>query len=212
MFDIKLNVPLKEALGELKEKAKDPLRKEIDTLLNNGYIPMKTLLKYHSEYWKNQIPMRQLLNPIEFQFKEKYQPGSTYSPEFKKQLETLKLKQEELDYQNMIKNERKTLQIIKEEGETLTPAQMNKQIKEQVTTIFNIFVSVISVVFAIWYWTGTSAHMPVHYRLLLCIFTGILVLVAEVVVYNSYLTKIDLAKSQEKKKKEQKKVLKKIVL
>ena len=67
-------------------------------------------------------------------------------------------------------------------------------------------------VVAIWYWTGSSSNLALHYRVITCLFFGILVLIAEVVVYNSYLNKIEDAKKRERTKKETKKVVKKIVL
>ena len=64
----------------------------------------------------------------------------------------------------------------------------------------------MSVAYAIWYWTETSWGLPLSYRVLLSVFFGILVLVAEVVVYMGYLNKIEDARTRERKKKEVKKL------
>lgn len=48
--------------------------------------------------------------------------------------------------------------------------------------------------------------------MILCLFFGILILVAELVVYNSYLRKISDAKEKERAKIEKKKVVKEIVI
>lgn len=90
----------------------------------------------------------------------------------------------------------------------MTPAQMNKEVKNHITTIFNILLSVASVSYAIWYWTDTSWKLDVSYRVLLSLFFGMLVLVAEVVVYLGYLNKIEEARVAERRKKEIKKVVK----
>ncbi|CCD27338.1 Vph2p NDAI_0K01470 [Naumovozyma dairenensis CBS 421] len=218
MFEIQINCAICDKLQELaKETNEDDksLKDEVDTLLNNGSISMERLLHYHKTYWKETTRMKDLLIPLEFKFKEKHNPGSKYSDDFKTQLKLLKLKQDELDYQNLIKKDKQNTLLGSNERDDnvdLSPAEINKQIKEQITTVFNILVTVVSVVFAIWYWSGSSSYLPLHYRLLLCILAGITVLVAEVVVYNSYLNKIQEAKLKERSKKERKKVIKKITL
>ena len=215
MFEIKLNDRITEFLRKFKNSAKsnEGIDEDIDLFLKRHAIPMQSLLFYVKEYRKDSdLPcsIKELLKPLEFEFKPKAVRGSHYSEDFKKNLEFLKYQEQELEYQSMVKR-RKSVFSLQEEDE-LTPSQINKHIKEQVTTVFNVLVSVISVVVAIWYWTGSSTNFPVHVRLLLCLFFGILVLVADVVVYNSYLKKLEEAKVKEKTKVEKKKVLSKITL
>lgn len=223
MFEIIVNnnieANLKRLLSGTQLEVKNSssiTRDEIQEYLDQKHIPMDSLQDIYKTFWKSDdsVSMKQLLSPLDFKFKEKRKPGANYTKEFKEQLEKLRLKQEEIEYQKLVKgddNKTNNLFNVKEGDELeLTPAQINKQIKEQVTTIFNILLSVVSVVFAIWYWTGTSMRIETQYRILLCLFFGILVLVAEVVVYNSYLTKIDDAKQRERNKKERKKVVKKL--
>lgn len=204
MFEIQLNDELKELLNGIQ-----PKECQVEELLQNDSIPIKLLLEYHSEYWPER-PISKLLSPLKFKFKEKYERGVNYSEEFKRQLEHLKLQQEENEYQEMIK--RDGLGYLKENTEELTPSQMSKQIREQITTIFNILLSVVSVVWAIWYWSSSSTRIATHNRIFLCLFFGVLVLVAEIVVYNSYLKKIEEAKITERKKREKKTVVQKLVI
>lgn len=215
MFEIKLNDRITEFLQKFKDSARSNERmdEDVDLFLQRHAIPIQSLLFYVKEYRKDSdLPcsIRELLKPWEFEFKPKTIRGSHYSEDFKKNLEFLKYQQQELEYQNMVKRSKSVLSL--QEEDELTPSQINKQIKEQVTTVFNVLVSVVSVVVAIWYWTGSSTNFPVHVRLLLCLFFGILVLVADVVVYNSYLKKLEEAKVKEKTKVEKKKVLSKITL
>ncbi|AJS39960.1 Vph2p [Saccharomyces cerevisiae YJM1083] len=215
MFEIKLNDRITEFLRKFKNSAKsnEGIDEDIDLFLKRHAIPMQSLLFYVKEYRKDSdLPcsIKELLKPLEFEFKPKAVRGSHYSEDFKKNLEFLKYQEQELEYQSMVKRSKSVFSL--QEDDELTPSQINKQIKEQVTTVFNVLVSVISVVVAIWYWTGSSTNFPVHVRLLLCLFFGILVLVADVVVYNSYLKKLEEAKLKEKTKVEKKKVLSKITL
>lgn len=215
MFEIKLNDRITEFLRKFKNSAKsnEGIDEDIDLFLKRHAIPMQSLLFYVKEYRKDSdLPcsIKELLKPLEFEFKPKAVRGSHYSEDFKKKLEFLKYQEQELEYQSMVKRSKSVFSL--QEEDELTPSQINKQIKEQVTTVFNVLVSVISVVVAIWYWTGSSTNFPVHVRLLLCLFFGILVLVADVVVYNSYLKKLEEAKVKEKTKVEKKKVLSKITL
>lgn len=215
MFEIKLNDRITEFLRKFKNSAKsnEGIDEDIDLFLKRHAIPMQSLLFYVKEYRKDSdlpFSIKELLKPLEFEFKPKAVRGSHYSEDFKKNLEFLKYQEQELEYQSMVKRSKSVFSL--QEDDELTPSQINKQIKEQVTTVFNVLVSVISVVVAIWYWTGSSTNFPVHVRLLLCLFFGILVLVADVVVYNSYLKKLEEAKVKEKTKVEKKKVLSKITL
>lgn len=221
MFEIRLNDNIKTILRKLcKEdklssgKVKDRVTKEeISMYIEKESIPMESLLNLYNLYWRNsnEVTLKELMTPLVFRFNEKHKPGENYTKEFRKQLDKLRLIQQENEYQRLVNKEKEHSDLVHvKEGDELelSPAQINKQIKEQVTTIFNILLSVVSVVFAIWYWTGTSMRIEVQYRILLCLFFGILVLVAEVVVYNSYLNKIDAAKQKERKKKEKKKIIK----
>ncbi|CAI4528784.1 BDN_1c_G0022150.mRNA.1.CDS.1 [Saccharomyces cerevisiae] len=215
MFEIKLNDRITEFLRKFKNSAKsnEGIDEDIDLFLKRHAISMQSLLFYVKEYRKDSdLPcsIKELLKPLEFEFKPKAVRGSHYSEDFKKNLEFLKYQEQELEYQSMVKRSKSVFSL--QEEDELTPSQINKQIKEQVTTVFNVLVSVISVVVAIWYWTGSSTNFPIHVRLLLCLFFGILVLVADVVVYNSYLKKLEEAKVKEKTKVEKKKVLSKITL
>lgn len=134
--------------------------------------------------------------------------------EFLEQMARLRQMQKEEEYQRLI-NPAPAYTSLYEEKLTekeLTPAQENKQLKSHITTIFNILISVASVMYAIWYWTNSLWGLPVGHRVLMSLFFGLLVLIAEVVVYMSYLDKIEQAKVTERRKKEVKKVVKQINL
>ena len=129
--------------------------------------------------------------------------------EFLKSMERLRLEAKEQEYRKLINPtpQFSTLYEEKLDEHDLTPQQVAKELKNQLTTIVNIVISVVSVAYAMWYWTETSWGLPISYRVLLSIFFGILVLVAEVVVYMGYLNKIEDARVKERKKKEVKKVV-----
>lgn len=129
---------------------------------------------------------------------------SEQSEEFKENLERLRLKLEEEEYQNMVQS---SLVSNYDSSTDQTPAQAAKELKHQLTTIVNILISVASVAYALWYWTGSSMHINNAYRVLICLFFSLLVLVAEVVVFNGYLNKLDEAKINERRKPEVKKVI-----
>ncbi|RLV85435.1 Vacuolar ATPase assembly integral membrane protein [Meyerozyma sp. JA9] len=128
--------------------------------------------------------------------------------EFLASMKKLRLKAKEEEYQRLIRpSEQFTTLYDNHDLETLTPAAASKELKNQVTTIVNVLISVGSVVYAVWYWTDSSMKMKDSWRVLLCLFSGVLVLVAEVVVYMGYLNRIEDAKIRERKKKEVKKVV-----
>lgn len=128
-------------------------------------------------------------------------------------MELLRLKAQEEEYQKLVDSSPDVGPLLYEQSRLekhLTPAQMHKEVKSQITTIFNIAISVGSVVYAIWYWTESSMRLKDSYRVLMCIFFGLLVLVAEVVVYLGYLNKIEVARAKESQQKEVKKFIKSV--
>lgn len=206
MFGIVLNENILKFLKAIKNEENGS---EVEQIIEQKYVSIMTLKEFYKENnAETKTSLRDLLSPLTFKYKETKVPGANYTNQFKQRLEYLKLKQDEDMYQDMIKKSN----LRTSDEDWVSPAQMNKQIKEQITTVFNIIVSVLSVVVAIWYWTNSSMNTSPQYRILLCLFFGILVLIAEVVVYNSYLRKIDEAKDKEKAIEEKKKVIKKMVI
>lgn len=129
--------------------------------------------------------------------------------EFLQMMERLRLEEQESEYKKLINPapEHTTLYDTTNQ-EYVSPAQAHKELKNQLTTIVNVFISVGSVSYAVWYWTASSWGLRDSYRVLLTVFFGLLVLVAEVVVYMGYLNKIEEARQKEYKKTEVKKVIK----
>ncbi|QLQ78132.1 hypothetical protein HG537_0A03790 [Torulaspora globosa] len=212
MFQIQLNESIRSALqNAMEEEIEQSRRDEIEAILKIGHLSIDSLIDHYEHYLKGKISLKRLLSPMEFKFKAKHIPGSQYSPEFKKDMERLSLQQRENEYQELIQKSRLTFSPSGKNDDP-TPAQMAKEIREQMTTVFNVLVSVVSVVFAIWYWSGSTTRLPLHYRVIFCLFFGILILVAEVVVYNSYLRKINDAKLKERSKIEKKKIVKQIII
>ncbi|KAG7881581.1 hypothetical protein KL905_000935 [Ogataea polymorpha] len=127
-------------------------------------------------------------------------PQTPKSPDFLRQMEELKARQEELEYQKLVGSL---------PGQIGRPSALQeaKEVKHQVTTIVNVLISVVSVAYAVWYWTGSVNLFNDATRVLLALFAAILVLVAEVVVFGGYLRRVDEAKQRERRKKEVRKVV-----
>lgn len=183
---------------------------EKSNLLTPSYITHSNLVRFY----KSQSPTSSLLQLIQMtklHTPTHIEPEKPKTDEFIKQMEFLRLKAKEDEYQKLINPTPELDSLLYEplpDDKQITPSQMHKEVKSHVTTMFNIFISVASVVYAIWYWTDTSMKLKDSYRILLCIFFGLLILVAEVVVYLGYLNKIEEAKLRETKKKEVKSVIK----
>lgn len=154
------------------------------------------LLAQHSTY-----SLSQLIKGTEVYFPPKKQPPPK-SKEYLKLMESLKIKQQEDEYQQLIGNS-----IPTHDEDNVTPGMAVKELREQVSTIINVAVSVGSVAFAVWYWSGTSTHWGLPTRTLLALFAAILVAVAETVVYLGYKNKIAEAKAVELAKPEVKQII-----
>ncbi|CDR37042.1 CYFA0S01e06722g1_1 [Cyberlindnera fabianii] len=174
------------------------------TILERQWITTNDILYLHKKHLPH-IPLSKLLKGLDVYNPPKATPK--YTPEFQKQLDKLRLQNEENEYQELVNRGK-----VKLDEDYVSPADMAREIRSQITTMVNIIISVLSVVYAIWYWTSNEAVFKLHYRVLLCLFFGILVLVAEVVVFNSYLRKMDEAKTTERKKREIKKVIESVII
>ncbi|GMF57520.1 unnamed protein product [[Candida] boidinii] len=148
------------------------------------------------------------------------------TPEYNQLMERLRLKQQELEYQELIRGDsgdmssgaavghRQSLRHADDEPHQ-SAAQQMKEVRNQLTTILNVFVSVASVGYAVWYWSGSSMgsyHLNDGYRVLLALAFALLVLVAEVVVFSGYLRRVDEAREKERGKREVRTVLASVVL
>lgn len=134
--------------------------------------------------------------------------------EFLESMELLRRRAQEEEYQKLL-NPRPgfgTLYEPKFDDEAFNASRLHKETKSHVTTIFNIFISVASVMYAIWYWTDTSYRFRDVHRVLLCLFFGLLILAAEVVIYMGYLRKVEEARTKERSKVEHKKVVRTFTL
>lgn len=181
---------------------------QIENVLSKDYITQDNLIRFYKAHrpTKTILQMMSLTKLVVDKNQHSEQPKSK---EFLKSMETLRLKAKEDEYQALVNPapQYKTLYEVSTK-EQASAAQTIKETKSHLTTIFNVLISVASVVYAIWYWTDTSWKLSNAYRVLLCLFFGILVLVAEVVVYMGYLNKIEDARVKERNKKEVKKVVK----
>lgn len=128
-------------------------------------------------------------------------------------MKKLRLQEEERQYLSMIGSVSQVNGGIEravndnDDFENLTPGQQVKKVNEQLTTIFNIAISVFSVAFALWYWSANYSSWSLATRTLLSLFAAILTLVAETVVYLGYQRKVKEAAVKERKKVEKKSVI-----
>lgn len=122
--------------------------------------------------------------------------------EYVEMMKRLDVQYQEAEYKRML-----NLEASPDGSEDITPSMMIKQTREQLSAIANVIISVFSVAWAMWYWSGSSGY-SIATRTLLSVFGGIGILVAEVVVYMGYKNKVQDAKKTERKKVEKTKIIK----
>ncbi|KAI5954691.1 VPH2 [Candida jiufengensis] len=186
---------------------------DLSEIEKNDLITSKTITHTQLiQFYKNNKPTSSLLQLIKQTklYLPKYESyNQPKTKEFIKQMERLRLEAKEKEYQKLINPSEKYETLYDNlNQEYISPIKAHKELKNQLTTIVNIFISVASVAYAMWYWTKSSWGLKDSYRVLLTIFIGLLVLIAEVVVYMGYLNKIEEAKLKENQKKEVKKIIK----
>ncbi|CAK7901695.1 vacuolar ATPase assembly integral membrane protein Vph2p [[Candida] anglica] len=201
-----------EVTPELKSLiTKSTLNAEIiDKLVSSDHISHQNLVTFYKTC-KPTDSLLQLIKTTKVYIPSTVPEKKPQSKEFIKNMEMLRLKAKEDEYQKLI-NPTPEMQTLYEQtsDSKQSPAQMHKELKNQLTTILNVFISVASVMYAVWYWTNSSMRIQTSYRVLLSLFFGILVLVAEVVVYMGYINKVEEARKKERQTKEVKTFLKQL--
>ena len=160
-----------------------------DARLGNEWIDHDLLIELGQEF---NTPLRVLLQGTDVYFEPPV--PETKSQTYLDLMARLRLEQQEREYQELLGNRAQPTQIKPDSIDA-------KQIKEEITTIFNILISVAAVAWAMWHWT---VYMPVQVRTLASLFGAILILVAEVVVYMGYRRRVAEARNLEQKKVEKK--------
>ena len=117
--------------------------------------------------------------------------------EYVQLMENLRHKEAEKEYQKLVG--RST------DDESVSIAQINKEINSHLTTIVNVLVSIFAIAWAFWYW---CASWPLPARTLVSMFAGIFAGVAEIVVFAGYQRRLAQAQKQTV---EERKVLKQVV-
>lgn len=178
-----------------------------DVLLKSPTINYQQLVEFYLQCQPT-ATLLELIRSTRLVIPKREREKTPKTKEFEESLRLLKLQEKEAQYQRLV-NQKPAISTLYETklDDDFSASKMHKEIKSHVTTIFNIFISVASVVYAIWYWTSSSWGLRDGYRVLLCLFFGILILLAEVVVYMSYLNKVEEAKRKERLKREVKKVI-----
>lgn len=169
----------------------------------------KCLVRSKANLWSSQYALPRLVQGSSISFPPKpQQPAKTAN--YVQLMSKLRAQQQELEYQRLIHPERSDISSVDDLQDISTPAQETKVLKEQLSTIVNIIISVVSVAYATWYWAGSSAGLPVASKLLLSLFTSIVILIAEVVIYLGYLNRVSQARTVERAKREKTQVIKSI--
>lgn len=205
---------LTDALIELLERSDLP-EKEIERIKNSNSISNLELVDFYHRC-KPCPSLLALVRTTRMVIPNKNIKNETLpkTKEFLASMELLRLKAKEEEYHRLVGTSQNVNALFTQEPDDkpYNPAREIKETKSHITTIFNILISVLSVVYAIWYWTDTSWKIKDSYRVLLCLFFGLLILVAEVVVYIGYLNKIEDARTREQNKKEVKRVIRSVTL
>lgn len=148
------------------------------------------------------------------------------TPEYLALMARLRAEQEAKEYQQMLLGKSKHTSVAQDAG--LPPSEEEEEDNLDPSLVINILVSVIFTGFAV-YWaisnfrvpgrllsflsprsaatTYPGAHSTQPARVFVSLFSGIVVGIAEVVVYASYLRKVQAAKLKERNLKEKKVVV-----
>lgn len=128
-------------------------------------------------------------------------PGPAAKPktqEYVLLMQKLRNAEEERKYKSLLGDSKSSFH-------TLNLKSVSDEINDQLTTIFNVLVSVGAVGWAFWYW---CSNWSLGGRTLTSLFAAGLAGVAEVVVYSGYLRRVEGAKRRSIKQAESQRVIK----
>ncbi|CAN6635185.1 vacuolar ATPase assembly integral membrane protein Vph2p [Trichomonascus vanleenenianus] len=187
----------------ITETIRDAISRMEDTSsleVGEDYITHSSVVKIHK---KLGISMRELLKNTEVFFDPKPQPRPK-TKEFLELLERMKIQEQETEYQKLLHHDYEP----GNEEDNITVGQAAKEVKEQLSTIVNIVISVASVAWALWYWTDSSMKsLSLASRTLISLFGGLVILIAEVVIYSRYKFKVQDARTVERSKREKTQII-----
>ncbi|GEQ72075.1 hypothetical protein JCM33374_g5761 [Metschnikowia sp. JCM 33374] len=154
MTNFKLTKELAALISESSLSSEDKA-----SYLENDTIGHDSLVKFYHEC-RPKASMLELLKTTQLVVPNKNVPNEAVpkTKEFIQTMETLRLRAKEEEYQRLVNPSlaRNTLYEPKFDDEPFDTVRQHKETKNHITTMFNIFISVASVVYAIWYWTGSS--------------------------------------------------------
>ncbi|KGK38380.1 hypothetical protein JL09_g2414 [Pichia kudriavzevii] len=198
-----------------------------DILLTSGKVTFKELLDVLAlcdGESRNIMHYMAELTPLIGVHEER--PPIPKSEEYKKLMKRLRMQDEEKKYRRYLSRNESTLPtsvdsigkyVFIPESERVhssSAASMAKEVKHQLTTILNVFITCVSSGYAMWYWSGSSLGLASDYaiRMLLSLVVAIIVLIAEVVVFGGYVRKVDEARERERASVERKTVVETVVI
>lgn len=148
----------------------------------------------------HQLPLSDVLRGTEV-YVSPFPAVKPKTPEYVELMQTLRIAEEERKYQSLLGDR-------KSDSLSLNLKSVSDEINNQLTTIFNVLVSIGAVGWAFWYW---CSNWPLGGRTLMSLFAAGLAGVAEVVVYTGYLRRVEESKKRSRKQAESKRVIKEYV-
>ncbi|AET38193.1 Vph2p Ecym_2467 [Eremothecium cymbalariae DBVPG len=208
MFGLVLNERLRGQLEILSNKDGGG---DLDAslALQQGWISFQSLERLNRQYFtaRDDFSGGECMQGLRFRVEPRRKKGGRYTEEFRRQLEELRVLEQEREYWRLIGKDEEDYNKGRD-----SLLQINKQIKEQIAAVFNILLTVFGVTYGVWYVSGTSVVLDLHVRVLLCLFAGIVVLIADVAMYNMYGRKIEEAREVERTIKEEKRVITELII
>lgn len=202
-----------------KEQTKYHISDQIKSLMDeatsgeNKYISYDELKKVHQNAHTKRSLLYYISTTRPLLSQEQIEPRPAKTAEYTTLMAKLRQEEAERQYQSYLNQPEGEDNFVIDtiggykKSQTQSNAKAIKETNHHLTTIFNILITVGSVFYAVWYWTGSSTYFNDAYRVLLSLFFSVVVLIAEVVVFGGYLRKVEEARKVERSKREVKTII-----
>ncbi|KAG4302612.1 hypothetical protein PCANB_001228 [Pneumocystis canis] len=194
---------IKNALEKYSSLNNNDKKKDISEYLKSNFIPhiiiadVSTTLKSISRNIEEERK-----NSLDYILK------GTYVYNEKKKNQEKKSSKEHILKLRSIAKEMEYQRLIGGKTDNYENKKFNKYesqlIKTQILTIINILISIFSVITAVWLW---CKNWIISTRIITALSSGILIAIAEIIIYNQYLSKIKKRREFEKKRHEKKEII-----
>ncbi|AGO10435.1 AaceriABL021Cp [[Ashbya] aceris (nom. inval.)] len=197
MFQLELSGTLRD---KLLQAAGGQAAAEVEVAAARGWVTFGSLVVLCESGVATARETQELLGSL--QLRPRAPRSSSYSDEFRAQLERLRAAAAEDEYRALTGG-------VQQEQRSYGIGPAAREVREQLAAVANVVLTAAGVAYGVW-WVARAAGLVSETSVLLALGCGLAALVADVAMYNMYHRKLDEARQRERQLREQRRVVTKL--